>query len=209
MMVPAAQPEPDLPVGRLRVAKVVGVHGLRGTVKLQVFTVDPENVMAYGPVTSRDGQQSFRITLKNPVKGHFLAHLTGVTNRNLAEPLIGMELFIDRSALPKTAVDEFYEADLIGLRVDNDAGETIGVVRGLQDFGAGQLLDIRLHLPDGDRDAMVPFTLAAVPVIDLDRGVVVVNPPDGLLDAPDRQADQADDDLAGAEPDDLPDEVDE
>lgn len=204
MAMPQGDTIPEISATRLRVAKILGVHGLRGTIKLQIYTVEAENVVEYGPLYSRDGTRSFRVTLKNPAKGHWLAHLSGITNRSQAEPLIGMDLFVDRSVLPPPDEDEFYEADLLDLPVEDQSGQQIGIVRGLHNFGAGLLLDIRLSAVFGGRDVMIPFTHAAVPVIELARdgsmGRVVIDPPDGLLDPPDQLPDQSPE-----QPDDMPD----
>ena len=190
-MFEAVQTDPETLPNRLRVAKILGIHGLRGTVKLQVYTVNPHDILTYGTLSSRDGKHQFKVVLKSASKGHWLASLEGVTNRTLAEPLVGIDLFIDRSALPPPDEDEYYETDLVNLRVENTDGQTIGLVRGLHDFGAGMLLDLRLSAEWGGRDLMVPFTRACVPVIDLAGGRVVVDPPDGLMDPPEQRDDAA------------------
>ena len=188
-MPDAVQQDLSSSATRLRVAKILGVHGLRGTVKLQVYTVDPASVVEYGPLSTRDNQQQFRVTLKNPAKGHWLAHVEGITNRTQAEALIGIDLFVDRAVLPPTDDDEYYEADLVNLRVEHVNGTLLGQVRGLENFGAGLLLDIRLSAEQGGRDVIIPFTKICVPVIDVAGGRVVVDPPDGLFDPPDQRDD--------------------
>ena len=108
-----------------------------------------------------------------------IARLDGVENRDQAEALRGLHLYLPRSALPPAAAEEFYHADLIGLAAVLGDGTVLGQVRAVHDFGAGDTLEIdRPAAPP----AMVPFTRAVVPLIDLDAGRLLIDPPPGLLD---------------------------
>src|SRR5258707_8968878 len=116
-------------------------------------------------------------------KGVVVCRVGGVTDRDSAEVLRGLRLYLPRAALPPTAEEEYYHADLIGLQALLADGTTLGQVRAVHDFGAGDTLEI--VRPAGP-PAMVPFTRAIVPVVDLAAGRLVVDPPPGLLEGPER-----------------------
>src|SRR5260370_27970322 len=97
------------------VAQTGGARGIRGEVKLKSFTGDPMAVMDYGPLITEDGAASFEIEAARPAKGHLVARLRGVHDRNAAERLTNLKLFVPRDRLAPAATDEFYHADLIGL----------------------------------------------------------------------------------------------
>ncbi|MBB4285995.1 ribosome maturation factor RimM [Roseospira goensis] len=162
---------------------VVGAHGVRGAVRVKSFTADPADVAAYGPVSTEDGARTWPIRRIGTAKGVVLCHLDGVTDRDTAEALKGVRLCVPRAALPQSDGEdgEFYHADLIGLRVEREDGTPVGTVRAVYDFGAGDMLEVSPQ--DGGRGALVPFTRAAVPVVDLDGARVVVADGPGLLDA--------------------------
>ena len=167
---------------RVRVGEIVGVHGVRGLVRLRSFTGDPAAVAAYGPLEDEAGRRKFAIRLQSAAKGVWVARIEGVDTREAAEALKGVGLFIDRARLPEPEEGEFYHADLIGLRAERAGdGAALGTVLAVHDFGAGTMLE--LTLPEGGT-AMVPFTLAAVPVVDLAGGRVVVDPPHEVVVEP-------------------------
>lgn len=159
---------------KICLAQILGAHGVRGLVKLKSFTEDPASVIAYGPLTDESGRRSFVVALKSMAKDHWLAHIEGVESREAAEALRGVRLHVERSALPEPAEEEFYHADLIGLRAERADGTVLGTVAAIHEFGAGEMVEIRL--PDAGSLA-VPFTRAAVPVIDVAGGRIVVEPP--------------------------------
>ncbi|HEY0832541.1 MAG TPA: ribosome maturation factor RimM [Azospirillum sp.] len=169
------------------VGQFAGSHGVRGLVKLKSFTGDPKAVAAYGPLSDESGTRAFRVTLQGSNKDLWLARVDGVTTREQAQALAGVRLFVDRSALPDTEdADEFYHADLIGLRAERADGTPFGTVLALYDFGAGDMLEIRT--PDG-RTELLPFTRAVVPVVDVKGGRVVVEPPDVVEARPEERDD--------------------
>lgn len=158
---------------------IVGVHGVRGQLRVKSFTEVPEDIAAYGPLKDVAGKR-YELQVTGAAKGVLLVRIAGVGDRTAAEALKGAELLIDRDLLPEADEDEFYHADLIGLRAELVGGELLGEVAAVQNFGAGDLLEIRL---DGSRKTvLVPFDGTSVPEIDLDAGRLVVDPPAGLLD---------------------------
>ena len=156
------------------VARIGAAHGVRGAVKLWTFTEDPLAVKAYGPLLTKDGARQFELTSAREAKGHLVATLKGVATREEAERLNGIELYIAREKLPDTDEDEYYHADLIGLAAVNAAGEPLGRVVAIHNFGAGDIIEIA---PPSGPTMLLPFTNAVVPSVDLASGRVVIELP--------------------------------
>lgn len=158
----------------LFVAQVGAAHGVRGEVKITTFTEDPMALAEYRDLKRQDGSPAITILSARPVKGGIVARLKGVEDRNAAEALRGLKLYISRDALPEPEEDEFYLADLIGLSVETAEGEVLGKVKTIQDFGAGDLLEIQ---PRGGASWWLPFTKEAVPEVRIAEGKVIAAPP--------------------------------
>lgn len=164
---------------RVCVGQILGAHGVRGLVKLASFTAKPEGIIQYGKLTDADGARSFSVELLAAQKGHWLARIDGVTDRDSAQGLAGTRLFIERERLPQPDEDEYYHADLIGLRADRTDGALFGKVTALHDFGAGDMVEIEMQ--SGKR-TFLPFSKAVVPIVDIEGGRIVVDPPAGLIE---------------------------
>jgi len=158
----------------VRLGRISGAHGIRGEVRIASFTDAPEGIAAYGALTDGQGRR-FEIASLRPHKGMaVVAAFAGVTDRNAAEALKGVDLYIERDKLPEPDEEEWYHADLIGLDAVSAEGEAIGEVVAVQDFGAGDLLEIRVP---GERQTMlIPFTKACVPVVDVKARRLVIVP---------------------------------
>src|SRR6202045_1681910 len=156
------------------VARIGAAHGVRGAVKLWIFTEDPLAVKRYGPLTTKDGTRQFEVATAREANGHLVATLKGVATREEAERLNGIELYIAREKLPDTDEDEYYHADLIGLAAVNAANEPIGRVIAIHNFGAGDIIEIA---PPHGATMLLPFTNAVVPTVDLAGGRVVIELP--------------------------------
>jgi 16S rRNA processing protein RimM len=155
-------------------------HGVRGLVRIRPFTEDARGIAAYGPVTDRKSGREFIVSVVNVVKGMVTARIEGIGDRGQAEALSGTELWVARAALPEIAnEEEYYFHDLIGLAAFRKDGAALGQVAGMENFGAGDLLELRT--PEG-RAVLVPFTRQCVPVVDLENGRVVIEPLPGLLE---------------------------
>jgi 16S rRNA processing protein RimM len=167
---------------------IVGVHGVRGEVRVKVFTSEPEAIGAYGPLTDGSGIRSFKLKFLRQTKGVVIARIQGITDRDAAEALKGTELYTDRGSLPETEDDDtFYHADLVGLKAEDMDGNPVGQVVAVFDHGAGDVLDIRT-IADG-RLISLPFTREVVPVVDVAAGRLAVNMPEGLLASKDASGD--------------------
>ena len=156
---------------RVCVAQIGAPHGVRGEVRLWTFTADPMAVTRYSPLESEDGKRRFEIETVRPAKDHLVARLKGVDDRTAAERLTNLKLFVPREQLPEIEADEFYHADLIGLRAEDAAGNTIGAVIAVHNFGAGDLLEIQ---PPEGGTMLLPFIEKVVPEVDIKGGRLVV-----------------------------------
>jgi 16S rRNA processing protein RimM len=159
------------------VARIGAAHGVRGAVKLWTFTEDPLAVQRYGPLSTKDGARQFEVTHAREAKDHLVATLKGVTTREDAERLNGLELYVAREKLPTTDDDEYYHADLIGLAAVTPANEPVGRVVAIHNFGAGDIIEIA---PPHGSTLLLPFTNAVVPSVDLVAGRVVIELPEEI-----------------------------
>jgi 16S rRNA processing protein RimM len=151
---------------------------VRGAVRIKSFTAEPADVARYGPLADESGVREFKPRLIGLAKGVVLVKFPGIVDRDAAEALRGCRLYLPREALPAPEDEEYYHADLIGLDAMLGDGTRLGRVQAVHDFGAGDCLEIaRAFGPP----AMVPFTRAVVPVVDIEGGRLVIDPPPGLL----------------------------
>ncbi|MDG2242731.1 MAG: ribosome maturation factor RimM [Rhodospirillaceae bacterium] len=156
---------------RVCLGVIVGARGLKGDVRIKSFTAEPEDVAAYGPLTTDEGSR-LELKITGEAKGVVIGRIKGVEDRTKVEVLKGQNLYVARTALPETEdEDEFYHADLVGITVEDETGRECGTVSAIYDFGAGDMVDLRLE--DG-RTVLVPFTSAAVPKLDIAAGLMVV-----------------------------------
>lgn len=171
---------------RVCMGVIVGVHGVRGVVRLKSFAETPGDILTFDSLVDEAGKP-YRLTSQGQAKGVLLARIDGVTDRNAAEALKGTMLYVPRDALPEAEEKEFYHADLIGLRVDRMDETELGSVVAVHDFGAGDLIDVRLA--GSTRTVLLPFNEQTVPVVDLEAGRLMVDPMPGLLEDDEREDD--------------------
>jgi len=164
------------------VAQIGAAHGVRGEVRLRSFTQDPLAIVQYGTLQTEDGR-NVRIETARPAKDVLVARLAGIADRNAAEGLRNLKLYVPRARLP--AIEEaetYYHADLIGFAVVGSDGAPLGRLTAIHDFGAGDLLELTPE--GGGASVLLPFTKAVVPVIDIAGRRIVAEPPDGALANP-------------------------
>jgi len=166
---------------RVCLGVITGAHGVRGAVRVKSFTAEPADVARYGPLEDESGERQLKLSVTGSVKGVLIARLAGIDDRDQAEALRGLRLYLSRDALPPPGKDEYYHADLIGLDAALADGTPLGQVRAVHDFGAGDTLEIER---EAGPPIMVPFTRAVVPTVDLAAGRLVLDPPPGLIDEP-------------------------
>lgn len=166
-----------MPQERILVGQFGAAHGVKGELRLKSFTQDPSAIGRYGKLSDASGTRSFEIASLRPLKDDlFVAKVTGVATRDQAEKLTNVALYMARQDLPAAEEDEFYHADLLGLAAKTEGGNEIGRIVEVLNFGGGDILEIAP--PEGHETLLIPFTKAAVPVIDIAKGYVVVVPPD-------------------------------
>ena len=155
------------------VAAVAAAHGVRGALKLKCFTEDPADVGSYGPLMDEAGRELFTVRVVGPAKGGVIVTAEGITDRDAADALRGVRLYVPRERLPEPEDDTFYYEDLVGLVVQDTGGRPLGRVIAVHDFGAGEVIEFQ---GAEGKAAMVPFTMALVPEVDLVQGRIVVAP---------------------------------
>ncbi|UIJ72015.1 ribosome maturation factor RimM [Aurantimonas sp. HBX-1] len=164
---------PSAPAHPVLLAVVGGAHGIKGECRVRSLTEDPTALGAYGPLFDAAGNR-YTVKSARAQKNVVVVRFAEVTDRNHAERINGRELFVDRSVLPEPEDDdEFYLGDLVGLAVQTIAGDPVGKVVAFHDFGAGDIVEIQ---PPGGPTLMIPFSAAAVPELDVDAGVMIVDP---------------------------------
>lgn len=165
---------------RICIGAVAGAFGVRGELRLKSFTATPEDIATYGDAETEDGNTRFIITLTGQMtKGALIARLSGVTTKEQADALKGVRLYVDRTRLPSLPDDEYYHADLIGLEVFDTGGALLGHVKSVLNHGASDILEI--HGSGLKSTVLLPFTLDAVPTVDLTAGRIVADPPEGTF----------------------------
>ena len=161
-------------------AEIVGVHGIKGMLKLKIFSEAPEKLMDYAPLCDAFGLKEFKFISLQPHQNIFLCMLEGIDNRTAAEQLRGTKLYVPRDRLPKIKdKDTYYHVDLIGLAAKASDGAVIGKIIQIANYGSGDLLEIK---PVKGASYYVPFTKAIVPHIDIEKKEATVIVPAGLVD---------------------------
>lgn len=183
---------------RILLGRIVGASGIRGEVLVHSYAEAPEDVAAYGPLSDRSGSRQFSLRVVRATTKGLVARIEGIADRNAAEALKGVELFVERSALP--AVDDvtFYHADLVGMTAVAPDGTQLGEIRTVQDYGAGPLLEVAL----GGRTTteLVPFSDAFVPKVDLSTRTLVLILPVSVGEPEAGETDEVEDQRAAAAP---------
>jgi 16S rRNA processing protein RimM len=164
---------------RICVGAIAGAFGVQGEVRLKSFCAEPAAIADYGLLTDEAGERRFALTIDRPIRNGFAARIDGVETKEEADALRGVSLFADRDALPSLPDNEFYHADLIGLTVLDTGGRELGRVIAVHNHGAGDFLEV--NGPELNAPALLPFTRAAVPTVDLAAGRIITDPPEGVF----------------------------
>lgn len=157
------------------VGKIVAAHGIQGQVKIKTFIENPLDINKYGPLQNEDGSVLFHVKPLHAKGEVVVVSIKAVVTRNQAEALRGTELYVNRDNFPDLENDTFYNEDLLGLAVHNCQGRSVGIIVSVQNFGAGDLLEIQN--PQTFQTIFVPFRDEVVPTVDLEKGFVVVEDP--------------------------------
>ncbi|BEV09538.1 ribosome maturation factor RimM [Asticcacaulis sp. DW145] len=161
------------------VAQVAASFGVRGEFKLISHMDDPLSVLEYNPLYNPRGEPALVITAARVHKGALVVKAEGISDKDKADALKGLKLYVRREDLPEVeGEDDYYVTDLIGLEVRSTDGSVIGRLKGVEDFGAGDLLDIQ---PKGGASYYLMFTRENVPEVNIGAGYVVISPPDEVV----------------------------
>ena len=164
---------------RVCLGMITGVHGLKGEVVIKTYTEVPENICAYGALEDEAGGCHFEIVAHRVTKKGVIARFEDIASREAAEALRGTNLYVPRDRLDEPEPEAWYQSDLIGLSVASNSGVVLGEIVAVENFGAGDLLEIA---PSQSRNTVyLPFTSAYVPEVDIAAGKVIIVPPDGLF----------------------------
>lgn len=166
------------------VGVITGAHGIRGQVKIRSFTSDPYVLVDY-TLLNETGSKRYELRIDGETKQGLFGSLKGVTDRNAAELLKGTQFFIDKSKLPEPDEEEFYYDQLNGLEVRDAAGQALGTISAVHDFGAGDIIEIR-HT-DGKKE-MYPFTKINFPEVHVSKGYLLADLPE-IVEAKGKQDD--------------------
>jgi 16S rRNA processing protein RimM len=151
-------------------------QGVRGEVRVKSLTGEPSAIGAYGPLTNKGRTRSFAFESLRPLKDDMLvARLAGVSTRDAAEALKGVEIFARRDQLPPPREDEFYYDDLVGLDAVDAEGAPLGRVVSLMNHGAGDVLEIAPV--GGGETLLLPFTKGVARHIDFDDRQIIIELP--------------------------------
>lgn len=160
--------------GKVLLGRIVAAHGIKGEVLIRAYTETADGLTAYGALSTGDGREIAIVAARQSNKG-VIARVAGIADRNAAEALRGVDLFVERRKMPEPDDGAYYHTDLIGLRAVDRTGGEIGRVTAVENYGAGDILVVAV---DAGGEMMVPFRDAFVPVVDVRGGRVVIVPPE-------------------------------
>ncbi len=167
----------------IALGKIVRARGLKGEVQVYPYTNNPNNFLEYGDLFVGSLEKGFKaMTLKKVQRvdnKRVMAFFEGIGDRNQAEALIGCEIFVPREKLPALSEDEYYWNDLIGLLVITNKGEKVGRITDIFETGAHDVYVIKGEMGE----VLVPAIDEVVSKIDLKKGLMVIDPVPGLLEA--------------------------
>lgn len=164
---------------RVLLGEIGAAQGLKGEVRLRSYTAEPGAIADYGALEDEQGRAVEIESLRGTAKA-LIARIRGVTTREGAEALARTKLYIARALLPERDEEEWYHADLIGLAALDARGTEIGTVVAVQNFGAGDLIEVKPA--KGGPTVLVPFTRETVPEVDVEGGRLTLVPPEGLFE---------------------------
>ena len=165
---------------QVTVGRIGRAHGIRGAVVVGVRTDEPELRFAKGSRLDTDpsGVGPLTVAATREHSGELLVRFEGINDRNAAEELRGTWLLVDSATIaPPEDPDEFNDTDLVGLSVRTVDGAAVGIVEDVLHPAQDVLV---VKTPDA-REVMIPFVKAIVPEVDIKAGVLVIDPPGGLL----------------------------
>jgi len=162
-------------MSKVCIGQIVNVHGLKGMVKIRPYLSNPMDIGHFGALTDKDGHKSFDVKPQSQKGDFVLAFVKGVADRTAAEKLKGTYLYIERNQLPEDK-NGFYYCDLIGMTVLEN-GQKFGVVESVQNYGAGDILEIKT---EKGRTFSFDFSKATFPRVDISAREMDIVVPKGM-----------------------------
>ena len=164
-------------IKRILIGEITTVHGIKGYVKLRPYVEETSLLEGDDVFTDETGTHKIKITLKNALKGDWVAEVHGIADRNEAEKMRGTKLYIDREALPETDDGQYYIEDMKGMKVVDENGQGIGIILSVENFGASDLINIK---PANGPSFYLPFTDDTVLNVDFDTQIITVRKPESI-----------------------------
>lgn len=158
------------------VGQIINVHGIKGMVKIKPYLTNPMDIDSFGPLTDKNEKKVFHLKAQSQKQGIVLARVDGVNDRTSAELIKGTMLYVSRDKLPQEDDAEFYYIDLVGLTVLEN-NQKFGVVESVENFGAGDIINVRLN-----NGKVFPFDFSdsTFPVVNVNEGFMEIVLPDGI-----------------------------
>ena len=157
----------------IKMGVITAAHGIGGLVKIKSFAANPTDLNKYGAIYNHDQSKKFDVKITSQNDTVLLARVNGVTDRTIAETLIGSELYVEKKNFPSLDENEYYHSDLIGMTVCDQNNEIYGTVTAMHNFGAGDIIEIQLH--DSHHKVLHGFKNATFPKVDLPNKVITIN----------------------------------
>lgn len=173
------------------VGRVAGAFGVKGEVRISAYTETPLALLQYRLLRREDGSPGLTLERGRAAKNDFIGTASEIATKEQADALRGLRLFVAREDMPEPDEDEFYLSDLIGLAAVTPEGKTLGRIKAVHDFGAGDILEIA---PPRGATWYLTFTRQTVPEVDIAGGrIVALRPAEVSDDRPPGAADDQDD----------------
>lgn len=152
---------------KIALAAVAGAHGVKGELRLKLFSDSAESLSRQGKLYV-GGSERRLLSVREAGKG-VIARFEAILDRSAAEALRGSLVEVDRAALPPLQEGEYYHADLVGLPAEDREGNVVGTVAAVENYGAGDLLEIEL---EGGKMSLIPFKPG---IADLEDGKIILD----------------------------------
>jgi 16S rRNA processing protein RimM len=159
---------------RVLLGEITTVHGVKGEVVIRSYTADPLAVADYGPLSTDGSDRTFVIDAARATPKGVVARVAGVSDRNAAEALRGVKLYVSRDAMPEAEDGSFYFMDLVGLSTVDVDGQEFGKITAVHNFGAGDIIEVTFVSEGKSTSELVPFTDEHVPNVDIAAGRATV-----------------------------------
>lgn len=156
------------------IAEIIAPHGIKGEVKIKIYSRSPDALVKYGPVFDQSGHHSYDLNIQSVNNNYIIARLAGITDRTNAESLRNTKLYIRRDSLELLSNNEYYIYDLIDMQVVNLEREEIGTVTSVENYGASDIINITFS---SGKEQSFAFTKEVFPIVDIKEGIIVFDMP--------------------------------